>query len=142
MLIWCLERQRKIETSKELTEYYITDDPKSPKISKTDKKEYIFNIVFKRRLTTEAVMTFFPSLLFIIISYATSFFKLPNFLNTGITVNITMMLTTTTILISVVKKLDQTSYVKWVEAWLIFAMLVPFSQVVIEWLREKKQKNI
>ena len=94
-----------------MTEYYITDDPKSPKLFQTDKKEVSFNIVFKRRLTTEAVMTFFPSLLFIIISYVTSFLKLPNFLNTGITVNITMMLTTTTLLISVVKKLAQTSYV-------------------------------
>ena len=90
-------------------------------------------------------MTFFPSLLFITISYATSFFKLPNFFNTAITVNITLMLTTTTLLISVVKKLAQTSYVKWIEAWLIFAMLIPFIQVIlityIEWLREEKNKE-
>ena len=137
--------ESKIETDKELTEYYITDDPKSPSLSQQDNKKASFNIVFKRRLTNEALMTFFPSLLFIIISYATSFFKLPNFFNTAITVNITLMLTTTTLLISVVKKLAQTSYVKWIEAWLIFAMLIPFVQVIlitcIEWLREEKKQE-
>ena len=36
--------EAKIETSKELTEYYITDDPKYPKFSQTDKKEDSFNM--------------------------------------------------------------------------------------------------
>ena len=135
----------RIETVKELNEYFITDDPKSPTLLQKDNKEVVFNIVFKRRLTNEALMTFFPSLLFITISYTTSFFKLPNFFNTAITVNITLMLTTTTLLISVIKKLAQTSYVKWIEAWLIFAMLIPFIQVIlitcIEWLREEKKQE-
>ena len=135
----------KIETDKELNEYFITNDPKSPTLSQKDNKEVVFNIIFKRRLTNEALMTFFPSLLFITISYATSFFKLPNFFNTAITVNITLMLTTTTLLISVIKKLAQTSYVKWIEARLIFAMLIPFIQVIvitsIEWLREENNQG-
>ena len=83
-------------------------------------------------LTQESLMTFLPSLLLIAISNATSFFKLPNFFNTAITVNLTVMLTVTTLLISVVKKLAQTSYVKWLEGWLIFAQLVPFAQVIIQ----------
>ena len=86
-------------------------------------------IVFKRRLTNEAMMTFFPFLLLITISYATCFFKLPNFFNSAITVNLTVVLITTTLLISVVKKLAQTSYIEWIEWWLIFVMLIPFSQV-------------
>ena len=68
-------------------------------------------------------------MLLISISYATSFFRLPNFFNTAITVNLTVMLTTTTLLISVVTRLAQTSYIKWIEYWLIFAQLVPFIQV-------------
>ena len=90
-------------------------------------------------------MTFFPSFLLITISYATSYFRLPNFFNTAITVNLTVMLTTTTLLISVVKKLAKTSYIKWIEAWLIFAMLIPFTQVIlitcIEWLRDKNKNG-
>ena len=41
------------------------------------------------------------------------------------------MLTTTTLLISVIKKLAQTSYIKWIEWWLIFTMLIPFTQVIL-----------
>ena len=112
-----------------MTEYFITDEPKSPTLILGEEGEVMLKIVFKRRLTEESLMTFFPSLLLILISNATSFFKLPNFFNTAITVNLTVMLTVTTLLISVVKKLAQTSYVKWLESWLIFAQLVPFTQV-------------
>ena len=129
-----------IDIDKELTQYYITDNPPSPTLSQGNRGEVNMNIVFKRRLTSEAMMTFFPSLLLITISYATSFFKLPIFFNTAITVNVTVMLTTTTLLISVVKKLAPTSYIKWIEAWLIFAQLIPFTQIIlitlVEWLKE------
>ena len=88
-------------------------------------------------------MTFLPSLLLIAISNATSFFKLPNFFNTAITVNLSVMLTLTTLLISVVKKLAQTSYIKWIEYWLIFAQLIPFIQVILITCieREKDEKE-
>jgi hypothetical protein len=132
--------EARIETDKELTEYFITDTPESPTLVHDGNDGVNMKIIFKRRLTNEAMMTFFPSLLLIAISYATSFFRLPNFFNTAITVNLTVLLTVTTLLISVVKKLAQTSYIKWIEAWLIFAQLVPFTQVIlitaIEWFRE------
>ena len=70
---------------------------------------------------------------------------MPNFFNTAITVNLTVMLTTTTLLISVVKKLAPTSYIKWIEAWLIFAQLIPFTHVIlitcIEWLQEEEEQR-
>ena len=119
----------KMSAEKELTEYFITDNPQSPTLMNPSKNEISLKLIFKRRLTNEAMMTFFPSMLLISISYATSFFRLPNFFNTAITVNLTVMLTTTTLLISVVNRLAQTSYIKWIEYWLIFAQMVPFAQV-------------
>ena len=87
-------------------------------------------------------MTFFPSLLLIFISISTSYFEAPSItLDAAITVNLTVMLTTTTLLISVVKKLAQTSYIKWIEAWLIFAQLIPFTQVVLMTLIERFKKE-
>ena len=101
-------------------------------------------ITFKRTLSIEAINTFFPSLLLIILSYITAFFKLPKF-NTAITVNLSVMLTITTLLISVLNKLPTTSYIKWIEYWLIFAQLVPFTQAllitVLQWLMEKGEGN-
>ena len=55
------------------------------------------------------------------------------------------MLTVTTLLISVLKKLPPTSYIKWIEYWLIFALMVPFSQAVllttVQWELERKQET-
>ena len=116
------------EGGRELSIYFIVDN--SPAI-KPKENEMHLEIVFKRRLTNEAVMVFLPSLMLITISYFTSFFKQPNFFNTAITVNLSVMLTLTTLLISVVKKLAQTSYIKWIEYWLIFAQLIPFTQVIL-----------
>ena len=141
-LVDLVPRLATIEMNKELPEYFITDDPvlRSPN-SNTVQLE----ITFKRRLTNDAIKTFLPSLLLIIISYSTSFFRLPSFFNTAITVNLTVMLTVTTLLISVISRLAQTSYVKWIELWLIFAQLVPFAQVllitIIQLLGEEQSKE-
>ena len=102
-------------------------------------------ITFKRTLSIEAINTFLPSLLLIILSYITAFFKLPKFFNTAITVNLSVMLTITTLLIRVLNKLPTTSYIKWIEYWLIFALMVPFTQVifitVLQWLMEGADGN-
>ena len=124
-----------LKSERELNKYFIIDG--SPSLfTDQDGSVIIFRIVFKRKVIKETLMTFLPSLLLIAISYATSFFRLPNFFNTAITVNLTVMLTTTTVLISLTKKLPETSYLKLEEAWLIFAMLVPFSQVILITYRE------
>lgn len=130
--------EARLEAGKELTKYFITEDP----ILVNDKDKGVdLKIVFKRRLSNEALMTFLPSFLLIAISYATSYFRLPNFFNTAITVNLTVMLTVTTLLISVVSKLSQTSYIKWIEAWLIFAQLIPFTQVLLITILERCQHS-
>ena len=133
----------KVDSEKELAQYFLVDNPTIQ--NKEFGTEIEMSIIFKRRLTNEAMTTFFPSMLLVTISYSTSFFKLPNFFNTAITVNVTVMLTITTLLISVVKKLAVTSYIKWIEGWLIFAQLVPFVQIIfitsIEWIREKEESH-
>ena len=116
---------------KELVQYFIPDDPQSPNFIKSSKTktDISLRLIFKRQLMNEAMLTFFPTVLLISISYATSFFRLPTFFNTAITVNLTVMLTTTTLLLSVMTRLAKTSYIKWIEYWLIFAQLIPFVQV-------------
>ena len=93
-------------------------------------------LIFKRRLTNEAMTTFFPSVLLIAITYATTFFK-PVFFEAALTVNLTVMLVITTLFISVVDKLAPTSYINWMEIWLIFAQLVPFTEVILLTIQER-----
>ena len=128
-------------SEKYFADFYLTEDP-SFLSNDGDGKVVQMKIVFKRCLSIEALDTFLPSLLLILLSYVTSFFKLPKFFNTAITVNLSVMLTVTTLLISVLKKLPPTSYIKWIEYWLIFALMVPFSQAVlltaIQWEQERR----
>ena len=85
----------------------------------------------KRKVLSEMLTTFLPSLLLLMITFATTFFK-PFFFEAALTVNLTNMLVMTTIFISVMEKLPLTSYPKMIDVWLIICQLVPFSEVVLQ----------
>ena len=55
-------------------------------------------IVFKRRLTNELLTTYLPSFLLVLMCYATSFFK-PIYFEAAVTVNLSILLVTTTLFI-------------------------------------------
>ena len=130
------------EAERNFADFYLTEDPSFSE-KDPDENTVQMKITFKRTLSIEAINTFLPSLLLIILSYITVFFKLPKFFNTAITVNLSVMLTITTLLISVLNKLPTTSYIKWIEFWLIFAQLVPLTNAllitVIQWMMEKEE---
>ena len=92
-------------------------------------------VVFKRRLTNEILTTYLPSILLILITYATTYFK-SFYFEAALTVNLTNMLVMTTIFISVMEKLPSTAYVKMVDIWLIFGQLVPFLEVCLLTVKE------
>ena len=131
------------EAERNFADFYLTEDPSFSE-KDPDENTVQMKITFKRTLSIEAINTFLPSLLLIILSYITVFFKLPKFFNTAITVNLSVMLTITTLLISVLNKLPTTSYIKWIEYWLIFAQLVPFSQALlitaVQWMMEGDER--
>ena len=131
----------KMETKRELTKFFVVKD--SPTLLYINPYEIRMKIVFKRRLTSETMKAFFPSLILLCCSYSTSFFRLPNFFNTAITANLTLLLTMTTLMIGVMTRIPETSYIKWIEFWLLFGIFVIFLQVIlitiIEWLRHKEE---
>ena len=69
-------------------------------------------IVFKRRLTNEILTTYLPSFLLLLMSYATTFFK-PIYFEASVTVNLSILLVTTTLFIrqvtSIIKDFKQNS---------------------------------
>ena len=83
-------------------------------------------IVLRRKILSELMGTFLPSILLMMITFATTFFK-PFFFEAALTVNLTNMLVMTTIFTSVMEKLPLTSYPKMIDIWLIFCQLIPFS---------------
>ena len=101
-------------------------------------------ITLKRKIMSEMMTTYFPSLLLMMITYATTFFK-PFFFEAALSVNLTTMLVMTTIFISKMEGLPPTSATKMIDYWLILCQLVPFAQVVLltamEFLRDEKQEE-
>ena len=101
-------------------------------------------IRMKRKVLSEMMTTYFPSLLLMMITYATTFFK-PFFFEAALSVNLTTMLVMTTIFISKMEVLPTTSDVKMIDLWLILCQLVPFAQVVLltakEYLREAVEEE-
>ena len=111
-------------------------------------------IVMKRKITSEMMTTYFPTLLLTMITFATTFFK-PFFFEAALSVNLTTMLVMTTIFIGKMESLPPTSEFRMIDAWLILGQFVPFIEVVLltamEYFREtdsneaaqiEKQKKI
>ena len=86
-------------------------------------------IFMRRKIVSELMGTYLPSILLMMITFATTFFK-PEYFEAALTVNLTNMLVMTTIFISVMERLPTTSYLKMIDYWLIFCQLVPFSEVM------------
>ena len=87
-------------------------------------------IVLKRKIMNEMMTTYLPSVLLILITYSTTFFK-PYFFEAALTVNLTTMLVMTTIFMTVMQMLPATAYIKMIDIFLIFGQLYPFSEVVL-----------
>ena len=98
-------------------------------------------ITLKRKIMSEMMTTYFPSLLLMMITYATTFFK-PFFFEAALSVNLTTMLVMTTIFISKMEGLPPTSDIKMIDIWLILCQIYPFVEVVLltamEYQREEE----
>ena len=126
---------------KDMTLFTITD---SVLVNATyPKKGIAMKITMKRKVMSELMTTYFPSLLLMMITFATTLFK-PFFFEAALSVNLTTMLMMTTIFMSKMEGLPPTSTTKMIDVWLILCQLVPFIQVILltvmEYLREDNQE--
>ena len=91
----------------------------------------------------EVLTTYLPTSLLVVISYSTMFFSEEHF-EANLTVNLSVMFVMTTLFVSVMEKLPQTSYIRLIDIWLIFGQLFPFIQVIFVTILEsltKMQQN-
>ena len=124
--------------------FRVTDYSLTFAIEEDEKQGIRMSLVMKRKITSEMMTTYFPSLLLTLITFATTFFK-PFFFEAALSVNLTTMLVMTTIFISKMEGLPPASDTKMIDYWLILCQLVPFAQVVLltamEFLRDEKQEE-
>ena len=119
--------------------FYITD------LRLEKRKDQVHMAInLKRKIQTELLTTFVPTLLLLMIAYSTHFFKAEYF-EASVTVNLTIMLVNTTIFTSKIQELPPTSDTKMIDIWLIFCLLVPFAftlvQTAIECYREDDKEK-
>ena len=124
---------------KDLVMFTITD------LKLEKRKEQVHMVInLKRKIQTELLTTYLPTLLLLTVSYATTFFK-PIYFEASLTVNLTIMLVMTTIFTSKIEELPPTSDTKMIDIWLIFCNLVPFAftliQTAIESYREEDERS-
>ena len=127
--------QMMLNENTELTMYVITKWKISYRNTDRPEEGIKMEIVLKRRITNELLTTYLPSILLILITYATTFFPAFYF-EAAVTVNLTTMLVMTTLFIAVMDKLPSTAYIKAIDVWLIFGQLIPFISVVVVTLKE------
>ena len=102
-------------------------------------------VVLGRKLMNEILTTFLPTGLLIIIIHSTNYFK-DFFFEAIVSVNLTGMLVLTTIFLSVSSALPETAYIKMIDVWLLFCILIPFFEVLLHtWmdtLRQDQKRKI
>ena len=121
--------------------FRIIDSSLRTKSFKNGKKGLRMEIVMKRKITSEMMTTYFPSLLLTAITFATTFFK-PFFFEAALSVNLTTMLVMTTIFISKMEGLPPTSDIKMIDIWLVLCQMVPFAEVILLTAMEYKREDI
>ena len=90
----------------------------------------IMALKLKRKVATELLTTYLPTILLLLITFVTIFFDRDLFADV-IAVNLTIMLVMTTIFTSKIEELPPTSDMKMIDIWLIFCLVVPFLEVIL-----------
>ena len=117
-----------LKQSKDMTQFSIIE---CVLINATEPNNGLQMIIkIKRKIMSEMMTTYFPSLHLMMITYTTTFFK-PFLFEAALSVNLTTMLVMTTIFISKMESLPPTSDIKMIDIWLILCQIYPFVEVVL-----------
>ena len=113
------------DTDKDLTMFTITN------LVLTNEDDMVhMTLNLKRKVVTELLTTYLPTILLLLITFVTIFFDKDLF-GDAIAVNLTIMLVMTTIFTSKIEELPPTSDMKMIDVWLIFCLVVPFLEVIL-----------
>ena len=104
-----------------------------------DSIQLVVEITLGRQLLGTVLNIFIPTIVLNIISYTTNFYK-DEFFETVVAINLTTMLVIVTLFVSVSENLPATSYMKMMDIWLLFNLLVPFILIIIHTYMENLRR--
>ena len=90
----------------------------------------VVTLVLGRKILNQLLTTYLPTSLLIVIVHTTNYFK-DFFFEAVVTINLTCMLVLVTLFISVCESLPNTSYIKMMDYWFIFNLILPFIEVLL-----------
>ena len=128
--VMLLPKDLRMEETLDMTLFVIRNWTLEYRNTSSLQKGVKMTIVLKRKIMNEMMTTYLPSVLLILITYATTFFK-PYFFEAALSVNLTTMLVMTTIFMTVMQMLPATAYIKMIDVFLIFGQLYPFAEVIL-----------
>ena len=91
----------------------------------------VFKISLGRRLMSVILTTMLPTTIFTLVTISSNYYEGQHF-KTIIPVNLSSLLLSVTLLVGVSARLPQTSYLKMMDVWMIFALMVPFINVILQ----------
>ena len=115
--------------------FYITGWNLTHRNSDCPKEGIRMVVVLRRKFWREVITTYLPTILLMVATFITTFFK-PEFFEAALGVNLTTMLMMTTIFMTSLSELTDTAYPKWIDFWLIFCQIIPLAEVVLLTLKE------
>ena len=104
-----------------------------------DSLQLVVEITLGRQLLGTVLNIFIPTIVLNIISYTTNFYK-DKFFETVVAINLTTMLVIVTLFVSISENLPATSYMKMMDIWLLFNLLVPFILIIIHTFMENLRR--
>ena len=129
-----------LKQQKDMTLFQITHQELYYKNASNTEQGLQMLIRLKRKIMSEMMTTYFPSILLMLITFATTIFK-DEYFEASLSVNLTTMLVMTTIFISKMEGLPPTSDIKMIDMWLVMGQLVPFIEVIIATFSELYRKE-
>jgi len=125
--------------SVDLAQYYImSHDIYSSEIKGKDGVKV--SVTLGRRLLGTILTVYTPTVLLNVIGHASNYFK-DFFFEAVVTVNLTCTLVLVTLFINVSEGLPKTSYLKMMDYWLVFNLILPFVEVLLHTYMESLNED-
>ena len=112
-----------------MSQYYVMDYTIAIKDIKS-KVGVSVTVTLGRKLLGNILTVYVPTIFLNLIGHSTNYFK-SFYFEAVVTVNLTCMLVLVTMFISVSSSLPKTSYIKMIDYWLLFTLLLPFVEVLL-----------
>ena len=99
----------------------------------------LVEVTLGRQLLSVILNVFTPTLVLNIISYSTNFYK-DEYFESIIAINLTSMLVLVSLFVYVNERLPATAYIKMVDIWLIFNLIIPFLLIILHTIMDSRRE--